>query len=188
MQLTSPFKIGITPKEGQQYVNELKVGNTELVVNTTIEDAVDVQRIGTVISLPFHYQGELKVGDDVVIHHNVFRITYNDKGIPMQSDFHFKDEVFFIPEDLIYMYIRDGRINAYNDNVFIEPIHYEDYWEGPKFLERQGVVKFTNEKLSNIGVLENTKIHFRKFCEYSFYIFGMHLYKMKNDRILAILE
>ena len=75
MQLTSPFKIGITPKEGQQYVNELKVGNTELVVNTSIEDAVDVQRIGTVISLPFHYQGELKVGDDVVIHHNVFRIT-----------------------------------------------------------------------------------------------------------------
>lgn len=188
MTLQSPFKICIKPKGGNQYINELKIGDTEIIINISIEEAEDVQRIGTIVSLPFHYSGELKVGDDVIVHHNVFRITFNDKGIPMQSDFHFKDDLFFIGNDLIYMFIRDGKVNAYNDNVFVEPIHYEDYWEGPKLLERQGIVKFTNEKLKSIGVVENSKIHFRKFCEYSFHIFGMHLYKMTNNRIMAKID
>lgn len=186
--LQSPFKICVKPKDNNQYINELKIGDSDLIVNTTIDDAENVQPIGVVVSLPIHYKGELKVSDEVLIHHNVFRITSNDKGIPMESIFHFKDNFFFIDEELVYMYIRDGKINAYNDNVFIEPISYEDYWEGPKLEERKGIVKFSNEKLKSIGVVENTKIHFRKFCEANYKVFGMNLYKMKNNRIMAIIE
>ena len=186
--LQSPFKICVKPKDNAQYINELKIGNTDFIVNTTIDNAEDVQRIGVIVSLPMHYKGELKVNDEVVTHHNVFRITSNDKGVPMESMFHFKDNLFFIDEDLVYMYIRNGKINAYNDYVFVEPILYEDRWEGQKLDERKGIVRFTNEKLKKIGVFENTKIHFRKFCESKYDIFGLNLYKMQNYRILAIIE
>jgi len=188
MDLRSIYNIGIEPKDKQQYINTIKNGNVELIVNTSIENGEDVQRIGVVVSLPLIYNGELKIGDEVVVHHNVFRITYNDQGVPMQSTFHFKDDLFFIPEDMIYLKIRKGKVSSYNDNVFVEPIMYEDYWEGQKLVERQGYIKFSNDKLNNIGIKDGDKIVFRKFCEYKFNIFGLELYKMKDTRILAKLN
>jgi len=70
MNLQSPFRIGIKPKDGNQYINELQIGNVKLVVNTSIEEADDVQRIGVVFSLPKIYDGDLQIGDEVVVHHN----------------------------------------------------------------------------------------------------------------------
>ena len=188
MKLQSPFRICVSPKDNSQYINEEEIGGSKLIINTSIEHAKDVQKIGIVRSLPMHFKGDLQIGDEIVTHHNVFRITYNDKGVPMQSDFHFKDDLFFIEEDMIYLKIRNGEISSYNDNVFVEPIKEEVFLEGEKLVERQGIVRFTSESLKKLGVLPNTKIHFRKHCEAEFRIFGMNLYKMKENRILAIVN
>lgn len=188
MNLQSPFRICISPKDNSQYINEEEIGGSKLIVNTSIEHAEDVQKIGVVRSLPMHFKGDLKIGDEIVTHHNVFRITFNDKGVPMQSDFHLKDDLFFIDEELIYLRIRNGEISSYNDNVFVQPIKEEVFLEGEKLAERQGIVKFTSESLEKEGVLPETKIHFRKHCEAKFRIFGMDLYKMKVNRILAIIN
>lgn len=188
MNLQSPFRIGVKPKDGSQYINELQIGEYKLIVNTSIETIENIQRFGVVFSLPMFYKGDLQIGDEVIIHHNVFRISYNDKGIPMQSPFHFKDDMYFIDDELIYLYIRNGEMVAYGENVFIEPIFQETRWEGTQLKERQGIVKIPNAKLKSQGIKENTKIIFRKFCEYKFNIFGMDLYKMNDKRILATLD
>lgn len=188
MILQSPFRICVSPKDNSQYINELKIGDSSLIINTSIEHAKDVQRIGVVRSLPIHFKGDLMVGDEIVTHHNVFRITFNDKGVPMQSDFHFKDDLFFIDDELIYLKIRNGEISSYNDNVFVEPIKEDTLFEGEKLAERQGIIKFTSEALKKLGVITGTKIHFRKHCEAEFNIFGMNLYKMQEKRILAVLS
>lgn len=188
MNLQSPFRIGIKPKDGKQYVDELQIGDSKLIVNTSIEYAKDVNRIGVVFSLPFHYKGDLQIGDEVVVHHNVFRITLNDNGVPMQSNYHLKDDLFFVDDNMIYLQIRDGKMIAYGDNVFVEPIIENDYWLGEQIVERQGIVKITNTSLKKIGVIEDTKVVFRKFCENEFNIFGKKYYKMQDKRILAILN
>lgn len=188
MKLQSPFRIGIKPKDGNEYINELQVGNVKLVVNTSIEEADDVQRIGVVFSLPMIYNGDLQIGDEVVVHHNVFRTTLNDWGVPVQSSFHFKDDMYFVDNDMIYLRIRNGEVTSYNDNVFIFPIKEETLWEGEKLVERQGIVKISNEKLREQGIVENSKIVFRKFNEYKFNIFGLELYKMQDKRVLAVLN
>jgi hypothetical protein len=186
--LQSPFRVGVKPKDGNQYVNEIKIGDVKLVVNTSIEEADNVQRVGVVFSIPMTFSGNLEIGDEVVVHHNVFRTSLNDWGVPMESSYHFKDDMYFIGEDMIYLRIRNGEVTSYNDNVFILPIVEDTIWEGQKLIERQGIVKISNEKLRNQGIEENTKVVFRKFCEYKFNIFGMEMYKMQDKRILATLN
>lgn len=185
MNLQSTTRIGIKPKEGKQYNNTLKVGDKELIVSASIEHASDTQRIGIVFSLPINYKGELQINDEVVVQHNVFRISYNHNGIPMQSNQYIKDDMFFVDDDLIYLYIRDGIAKGYQDNVFVEPFKEIDKWEGEKEVKHQGKVFISNNELKAIGVNENDKIQFRMNCEYEFNIFGKRLYKMKNNRVLC---
>ncbi len=59
--MRSPFKFLISPINNEQYVNQ--IGN--LIVNTSIEEAEDVQRIGIVQSLPFGYSGFIQKGDEI---------------------------------------------------------------------------------------------------------------------------
>jgi len=189
MNLRSPFKIGIKPKGGSQYVNEIDLDSEKkLVVNSSIEDAEDVQRIGIVVSLPLINKTSLKLGDEVVVHHNVFRITYDDKGIPRQSDFHFINDLFFISDDLIYMVIREGKVLGYKDNVFVKPIKEYVAWEGEITIPNKGELSFPNEKLINEGVSQNQKVAIRKFTDYKFHIFGETYYKMTDNRVLATLN
>lgn len=188
MKLQSPFKIGIKPKDNMQYIDTLKSGDNDITLTTSIENHEDVQRIGVVFSLPMFHDGTLQIGDEVVVHHNVFRITYNDKGIPMNSDQHLMNDLFFVSKDLIYLYIRNGNVMAYNDSVFLEPIKKEIKWEGEKIVPNQAFIKYTNDSLKNIGVDSGTKICYRKNAEYVFHIFGQTLYKTTSKRILATLN
>jgi hypothetical protein len=70
--MRAPFKFIISPINNEQYVNQ--IGN--LIVNTSIEEAEDVQRIGIVQSVPFAYSGFIKKGDAVVVQHNVLSLIH----------------------------------------------------------------------------------------------------------------
>lgn len=178
----------ISPLNGEQYINKKKIGDSEIIINTSIEDHLDTQRIGVVQSVPLTYKGEVRKGDEVVVHHNVFRITYNDKGVPMQSIYHVEDNLFSITPDMMYMIIRDGKKMAFDDNVFIQPFNHEDKWEGLKEMQHTGIVRYASEALKLSGIKEGDTIAFRKNCEYEFVIDNERLYNMKNHRILAKLK
>lgn len=186
--MKSPFKFIISPIDNQQYINTMKFGNSELVVNTSIEEAEDVQRVGVVISCPFGYNGVIQPGDLVVTQHNVFRITFNDWGVPMQSINHIKDNLFGVTTDIIYMIVRDGKKIASDDYIFVEGIVEEDFWLGKQELENVGIAKYVNKELERQGVFSGTKIAFGKSAKYLFEIFGEKLYLMRNKKILAIVN
>lgn len=185
MKLINYFRFIISPVNGEQYINTKKIGDNELIINTSIEEAIDVQRLGVVRSLPMNYKGDVEVGNVVVVHHNTFRITYNAHGIPYQSENHIKDDLFYVSPDCVYMVIKDKEKIATDDNCFIKPIVKKDFWHGEKELERIGIVKYPSKKMINDGVVAGTKISFRKFCEYEFNINNEKLYNMKDYRVLS---
>jgi len=81
----SPYKFIVSPINGKQYNDTKTIGDVELIISNSIEEAIDVQRVGIVRGLPFGYNGDVILGDLVIIHHNVFRIMFDDKGLPRQS-------------------------------------------------------------------------------------------------------
>ncbi len=182
MQL--PYKFLISPINNEQYVN--KIGN--LIVNTSIEEAENVQRIGEVINVPFDYQGFIQKGDLVVVQHNVFRITFDDWGVPRQSDNHIVDNLFGVSPDIIYAVVRDGKIMSSDNYIFVEPIVEEDFWLGKQTLKNQGFAKYVNPTMEKQGVFQGVRIAFGSFSDYLFEIFGEKLFLMRNKKVMAILN
>lgn len=181
---SAPFKFIISPINNEQYVNQ--IGN--LIVNTSIEEAEDVQRIGVVESLPFTYSGFIQKGDLVVVQHNVFRITLDDRGIPRQSDNFIKDNLFGVTPDIIYAVVRDGKIMSSDDYIFVEPIVEEDFWLGKQTLKNQGFAKYVNPTMEAQGVIQGVRIALGSFSEYLFEIFGEKLYLVRNKKVMAVLN
>jgi len=182
MQL--PYKFLISLINNEQYVN--KIGN--LIVNTSIEEAENVQRIGEVINVPFDYQGFIQKGDLVVVQHNVFRITFDDWGVPRQSDNHIVENLFGVSPDIIYAVIRDGKIMSSDNYIFVEPIVEEDFWLGKQTLKNQGFAKYVNPTMEAQGVFQGVRIAFGSFSDYLFEIFGEKLFLMRNKKVMAILQ
>ena len=182
--MRTPFKFIISPINNEQYINQ--IGN--LIVNTSIEEAQDVQRIGVVESLPFGYSGFIQKCDLVVVQHNVFRITFDDRGFPRQSDNFIKDNLFGVTPDIIYAVIRDGKIMSSDDYIFVEPIVEEDFWLGKQTVKNQGFAKYVNPTMEAQGVTKGVRIAFGSFSEYLFEIFGERLYLMRNKKVMAILD
>jgi len=178
------FKFIISPINNEQYVN--KIGN--LIVNTSIEEAENVQRIGEVINVPFDYQGFIQKGDLVVVQHNVFRITFDDWGVPRQSDNHIIDNLFGVTPDIIYAVVRDGKIMSSDNYIFVEPIVEEDFWLGKQTLKNQGFAKYVNPTMEKQGVFQGVRIAFGSFSDYLFEIFGEKLFLMRNKKVMAILN
>ncbi len=177
----------VHPLNNERYNNTQNTGGKELIINTSIERAKDVNRIGVVVSLPMNYDGNVIVGDQVVVQHNVFRTYFDGAGIMRESDWHIKDNLFFVQPELVYLIIRNEVKISVDNFCFILPIFEEERWKGSVEQEHIGIVKYSNEGLRKEGVLEGDKIAFHNECEYEFEIDGDRLYRMKSHRILAKL-
>lgn len=181
----SPSNYIVRPKNNNRYNNTKKICEVEIVINTSIEDAKDVQREAEVIAIPRLFKTDVEIGDIIIIHHNIFRISYNDKGIPLESANYIKDDMFFVEPDLAYMIIRDGIKIAIHDNVFVEPIKEIDSFLGEIEKEHVGILRYGNKELETLGIKAGDRVVYRKGCEYEFIIEGERLYKMATNRILA---
>ena len=78
--MRSLYNFVVEPK-GERYNNTKKVGDSELILNTEIFNHQYVNREAVVISTPLIGNTDIKPGDTVIVHHNVFRRWHNVKGI-----------------------------------------------------------------------------------------------------------
>ena len=92
--MRSAFSFIVKPV-GNRYDNTVKVGDKELVVNTSIESFKAVNNIAEVLAVPLFGSTDIKVGDKVIIHHNVFRRFYDMKGKQKNSRSYFKEDLYF---------------------------------------------------------------------------------------------
>lgn len=183
-----PDSFIVTPFNGEKFITTKKVGDKTLIINTSIENAKDVNRIGIVISLPLNYEGNIQVGDKVVVQHNVFRTYFDGKGLTRESDSYIKDNLFQVLPEQIFLIFRGDEVISVDNFVFIEPIIEEKKWIGSVELEHVGIVKYSNRILKAQGVFEGDKIAFKTDSEYEFVINDKRLYRMRTKNILAKLN
>ena len=70
--MNSPYDYIVTPVE-QRYDNVKKIGDRSLILNSQIESFKSVSKLAKVVNIPLAYNLDIKIGDLVYIHHNVFR-------------------------------------------------------------------------------------------------------------------
>lgn len=163
---------------GGEYTNVKKVGGVNLLVNTSIEDVDYVNRLGEVVSSPDNY---LKKGNIVLVHHNVFRTYYDMKGNKRRSNEYFRDGVYLVSPDRIYLYKTDNDWKAYRSNCFVTPVDYVQHSDLHRTDEKEekhvGIVKYSNT------FKPGTKVGFAKNSEYKFVVDDEKLYKMRDKDI-----
>jgi len=173
---------------GQRYNNEVKVGDKSLIINTKLESYKSVNNIGKVISTPLAYKTPIKPGDLVLIHHNVFRRFYDIRGNEKNSRAYFKDNMYFVQLDQVYLYKRDNKWNAFGDRCFVAPL--KNYDEINTSLEQNliGILKYGNSALEALEISEGDVVGYTPFGEYDFIVDNKRLYCMKSNDIVIKYE
>ena len=169
---------------GNKYNNEIKVGDKNLVVNTQLEAWKFINREAEVIATPLAFNTNIKKGDTIIIHQNVFRTFYDTRGVKKVSRSWFKEDLYFVSLDQIYLYKHNNHWNTFNDRCFIQPIKNNDDKIVDKEEKIKGILKYGNPYLKNLDINEGDLVGFRPNREWQFLIDGKRLYCMKSNDIV----
>ena len=180
--MKSVYNFVVTPK-GERYNNKKKVGDSELILNTEIYNHQFVNRTAKVISTPLVSDTDIQSGDEVIVHHNVFRRWHNVKGVEKNSRSFFDENTYLITQDQIFLYKRYWEWRAPKGYCFVKPLKAKNPFNID--LERPliGVVKY-----SDGTVKEGDLVGFRPSSEYEFIVDGERLYRVLSNFITIKYE
>ena len=181
--MKSVYNFIIKPKDSR-YNNTKNIGGKKIIVNTDIFQHQYVSREATVISTPSLFKTDIKVGDTIIVHHNVFRRYTDVKGIERDGKSYYKDDLYFVFIDQIFAYKRDDKWIPLDDYCFIKPIKSNDMFDTNKEQALIGVIKYTNKNLPEVGSL----VGFTPNSEYEFVIDAERLYRVRTEDITIKYE
>ena len=185
--MTSVFNFIVKPV-GNRYDNEIKVEGGNLVLNTKIESFKSVNNLAEVVAIPLAYSTNIKVGDFVVIHHNVFRRFYDIKGKQKNSRAFFMNDLYFCDIDQIYLYKRDDKWMSFGDRCFIKPLKNIDHLKLDKEQRLIGILKYSNSSLKALKIDDGDLVGYTPNGEFEFIVEGQRLYCMKSNDIVIKYE
>ena len=167
-----------------RYDNTRTVAGTDLIINSGIEDHRFISKKAVVVSTPAAYTTKINIGDELYIHHNIFRRWYDQKGKERNSSTHFKDDLYFVAPEQIYMY----NLKTHLDYCFVKPLKNQSVLENRKEQPNIGIVKYSNKSLEALKITPGTLITFTPNSEFEFIIEGERLYCMKSNDIALTHE
>jgi hypothetical protein len=173
----------VEPINGR-YNNKKNIEGNQLILNTSIEDHKFVNRNGKVLALPIVNENEyLQIGDEVIVHHNVFRRYYDMRGNEKNSRSYFQEDKYFCYYDQIFLYKRNNKWHAPPGFCFVKPIHNLNSLTIDKEEPLTGVLKHLGSDLKSFGLQDNDLIGFTPNSEYEFVIEGERLYRIPINSI-----
>ena len=176
--MKAPFDFVIEPK-GNRYNNTKKVGDKNLILNTEIFNHQFVNRKAKVIATPMLFPSPIKVGDEVIVHHNIFRRWNDVKGREKNSRSYWKEDKYIISPDQIFLYNK----KATPGYSFVQPIKSNSKLDVDTEQPLVGIIKYTD------GAFDiNTLVGFTPSSEYEFVINGERLYRVMNKFITIKYE
>jgi len=180
--MKSVYNFVVKPK-GERYNNTKKLDGGELILNTEIFNHQYVNREAVVISTPIVGDTDIKPGDTVIVHHNVFRRWHNVKGVEKNSRSYFNEDTYFIHDDQIFLYKRDDKWIAPKGYCFVIPLKATDQFNTESEKPLQGIVKY-----SDGTVKVNDLVGFKPGGEYEFVVDGERLFRVLSNLITIKYE
>ena len=180
--MKSVYNFVVTPI-GERYNNTKKVDGSELILNTEAYNHQYVNRKASVISTPIIGDTDIQVGDDVIVHHNVFRRWHNVKGIEKNSKSYFNESTYLISQDQIFLYKRYWEWKTPKGYCWVKPLKATDQFNIEQEKPLQGIVKYSD---GTVNV--NDIVGFTPNSEYEFVIDGERLYRVFSKFITIKYE
>ena len=180
--MKSVYNFVVKPK-GERYNNTKKLGGKELILNTEIFNHQYVNREAVVISTPLIGDTDIKPGDTVIVHHNVFRRWHNQHGEEKNSRSYFNEDTYFINHDQIFLYKRTDKWIAPKGYCFVKPLKAIDKFNIDQEKPLQGIVKYSDGTVS-----VNELVGFTPNSEYEFIVDGERLYRVLSKFITIKYE
>jgi len=180
--MKSVYNFVVKPK-GERYNNIKELDGNELILNTEIFNHQYVNREATVISTPIIGDTDIKPGDTVIVHHNVFRRWNNQYGVEKNSRSYFNEDTYFISDDQIFLYKRNDKWIAPKGYCFVMPLKAQNPFNIDMEKPLQGIVKYSD------GTVEvNDLVGFRPSSQYEFVVDGERLYRVLSNFITIKYE
>ena len=180
--MKSVYNFVVTPK-GERYNNTKKLDDGELILNTEIYNHQYVNRTAIVKSTPIIGDTDILPGDEVIVHHNVFRRWHDVKGKEKNSRSFFNEDTYFITSDQIFLYKRNDKWNAPKGFCFVKPLKRIDQFNIESEKPLQGIVKYSD------GTVEvEDLVGFIPSSEYEFIVDGQRLYRVLSNFITIKYE
>ena len=173
------YKDYIISPIGNRYNNSVRVDDKELILNTEIFNHQYINRLAKVIATPLLFESPVKIGDQVIVHHNVFRRWHDAKGRERNSRSYWKDDKYLISQDQIYLYNN----KAMPGFSFVKPLKSNNKFINNEEQPLIGVVKYSD---GNFNI--NDLVGFTPNSEYEFIINGERLYRVMNKFITIKYE
>ncbi len=180
--MQSVFNYLVKPK-GDRTVGFKKIEGQTLLLNTDLQNHSYTNRVGTILNLPLVGNEELKEGDDVIVHHNVFRRFRDVRGNEKDSKNYLAEDVYTVQADQIYAFKRDDKWRALKGFCFIKPIKEDKMFSVSFEKPLIGIVKLGNDEIKTESL-----VGFKPNSEYEFVIEGQRLYRVPVNSITIKYE
>jgi len=168
---------------GERYNNIKKIGDKELVLNTEMFNHQYINREAEVISIPKIGETDIKVGDKVIVHHNVFRRWENVKGEEKNSKSFINENLYIVHPDQLYLYKRKNTWQTPKGYCFVQPIKETNDFNIKTEKACIGAVLY-----SDGSVDVNSLVGFTPFSTFEFVIDGIRLYRVLSKFITIKYE
>ena len=173
------YKDFIISPIGRRYNNSKKIDDKELILNTEIFNHHYVNRLAKVIATPLLFSSPINVGDEVIVHHNVFRRWHDVKGNERNSRSYWKEDKYIVSEDQIFLYNK----KAMPGYSFVKPLRNIDKFSVDNEKPLIGVIKYSDGTYN-----EQELVGFTPGSEYEFVINSERLYRVMNKFITIKYE
>ena len=168
---------------GDRYSNSIEVeGSKSLILNTEIFNHGYINRKAIIISTPIDNVYNLQEGQEIIVHHNVFRRWNNVKGIEKNSRGFLNEDEYLVSPDQIYMY-KTSDWECVNGYTFVKPLKNKDKFSVEVERPLIGIVKYSDGTF-----LPTQLVGFRPSSEFEFTIDGERLYRVMNNFITIEYE
>ena len=185
--MKSLYQFIVKPK-GERYNNTKKIGDTSLLLNTSIESFRHINKEAIVVSTPAAFNTGINIGDTVLIHHNIFRRWYDVKGKERNGSMFFKDNMYFVNLDQVYGYKKNNDWVMVNNRCFVKPIKETSSYSNEKEQKHIGILKYGNNVLEALHINPGDLVGFTPSSEWEFIIDDERLYCMKSNDIAIKYE
>jgi hypothetical protein len=179
--MRSVYGFVVKPK-GERYNNTKKIGDKELILNTEIFNHQFVNREAIVTAIPIGFKTDIKVGDTIIVHHNVFRRWHNQYAEEKNSGSYFNEDTYIIYPDQLFAYNNGSGWKPLKGFCFIQPLKEDNplYNNKEKLI---GIVKYSD------GTVEKGDlVRFKPLGQYEFVIDNQRLYRVKSNLITLKYE